>query len=98
MRQDGANYRKVGGNRFLRTTGEPDAPGPVGPDRHGCQPGLNSERGRPRRAAPLFFIPAAGQIAAKFFSIRSPTNWLFSGWNCVANTFSRHTAAANGSG
>ena len=37
-------------------------------------------------------------IAAKFRSICKPTRWLFSGWNCVANTLSFHTAAQNGVG
>ena len=36
--------------------------------------------------------------AAKFLSNNLPTAWLFSGWNCVANTLSLQMAAGKGSG
>ena len=56
------------------------------------------------RAAPgsaLLIYERAGAQAqrphnpTKLHSSRSPTSWLFSGWNCVAKTFPRHTAEAN---
>ena len=37
-------------------------------------------------------------IPAKLRSICNPTRWLFSGWNCVAKTFSRQITDVNGSG
>src|SRR5262249_57579244 len=36
--------------------------------------------------------------SANRLRISSPTFWLFSGWNCVANTFSCQIADANGDG
>src|SRR5262249_20785393 len=42
--------------------------------------------------------PPCQRHATKRRSISSPTRWLFSGWNCVANTFSCQTADANGVG
>ena len=34
--------------------------------------------------------------SAKFLSIRRPSDWLFSGWNCVAKTLSRQIIEQNG--
>jgi hypothetical protein len=55
----------------------------------GRAPGLSEPRTHPLATA---YRPA------KLRSIVSPTRWLFSGWNCVAKTFSCQIADANGVG
>ena len=40
------------------------------------------------------FAVAHAAISTKFLSNCKPIFWLFSGWNCVANTFSFQTAEA----
>ncbi len=44
----------------------------------------------------LFSENDANQISAKFFSSRSPSAWLFSGWNWVAKRLSRQTIEQKG--
>ena len=41
-------------------------------------------------------VPLGYPNSAKFFRIRSPSDWLFSGWNCVAYKLSRQTIEQNG--